>query len=126
MMIVGNRWIDINWQQFSSTKLDAVAIEDRWKQDIDVPVQPLPHSLAGCRSSSLKSAQCFGQMLDDGCRLQMDAFALDENGNLTPARERQKLRCLVHSLLKAHVAEREWLTRQAQHQSDLVCWKRMR
>src|SRR5258705_9378910 len=65
-------------------------------------------------------------MLDDGCRLEIDALTVDQNRDLSPAGKRQKLRRLVHPFLKAHIAEREWLARQPQHQGHLVRRKRMR
>src|SRR5437016_6377084 len=99
-MVVRDRGINTDRQQFSLAEQNGVAAKDRWKQDVDVPVQPLPHGLARCRISAPKSAQCFGQMLDDGRRLKMDASAVDKNRDLAPAGKCQELWCLVHSLLK--------------------------
>src|ERR1044072_5911165 len=98
-MIVGNHRIDIDREQFSLTKLDAIAIPDRWKQDIDAPVQPLPHGLARGRIGPLRSAERLGQVLNNGRRLEMHALAVNENRNLAPTGQRQKLWRLVHSLL---------------------------
>src|SRR4051812_2930618 len=105
-MIVCNHWIDTNRQQFSLAELDAIAVPDRWIQAVQVPVQPLSHSLARRRIRSLKSVQGLGQMLNDGGRLKVNASAVKENRDLTPAGKRHELWCLVHFLLKAHVPER--------------------
>jgi hypothetical protein len=48
-------------------------------------------------------------MFDNGRRLDVGAFTVDENRNLTPARICQKFRRLVHAVLKADIAERERL-----------------
>jgi ABC-type transport system involved in cytochrome bd biosynthesis fused ATPase/permease subunit len=56
-----------------------------WKQGIDIPVQPFSDGLARRNIGSLEPAERLCQMLDDGRRLQVDASAIDENRDLTPA-----------------------------------------
>jgi hypothetical protein len=88
-MVIGDRRLNADWKKFLLTEVNTVAIEDRWKQDIDAPVQPLPHSLARRGIGALELVQRLGQMLDDGCRLEVDAFVVDENRDL-PHRESAK------------------------------------
>jgi hypothetical protein len=125
-MVLGNRRLDMNWQEPSLAELNAIAIPDRRKQRIDVPVQPLANGLAGSRIGALEPAERLGQMLDDGCRLQVNAFAVDQNRDLPPTGKRLKFRRLVHPPLEAHITKGERLARQVQHQRDFVRRERMR
>src|SRR4051812_10684240 len=65
-------------------------------------------------------------MLDDGCRLQVNASVVDQNRDLPPAGKRLKFRRLVHPLLEAHIAKGERLTRRVQHQRYFIRRERMR
>src|ERR1700722_4942023 len=125
-MVVGDDRIRADRQKVSLSELNAVAVEDRRKQRVDVPVQPFPHQLACRRIRSLESAERLGQMLDNGRRLEVDSTVVDQHRDLTPARERQKFRRLVHPPLEADITERKWRARQAQHQRHLVGRQRMR
>src|SRR6266404_1441246 len=125
-MIFGDHRIDVDWQQVSLTELNGVAIEDRWKQHVDVPVQPLAHGLARRRIGPPKPIECLGQMLNDGRRLKVGSTVVDQNRHLAPARQRQEFGRLVHILLVAYVAKRKRCAGQAQHQCYLVGRKRMR
>lgn len=125
-MVVGDHRIHTDRQKVSLSELNAVAVEDRRKQCVDVPVQPFPHPLACRRIGSLEPVERLGQMLDNGRRLEVDSTVVDQHRDLAPAGKRQKLRCLVHPLLEADIAEREWRTRQAQRQRHLVGRQRMR
>ena len=55
------------------------------EEDIDAPVQPLPHRLARRRITALEAPQRLGQMLDDGGRLDHGAIAIDQDRDLSPA-----------------------------------------
>lgn len=48
-MVFGNHRLDSHWKKFPFAELNAVAAKDGREQDIDVPVQPIPHNLACCR-----------------------------------------------------------------------------
>src|SRR5690349_21276307 len=100
--------------------MDAVAIEDRRKQGVDFPMQPFTHPLARPGIAPLEPAQYLSQMLDDRRCLKMDPAVVEQDRNLPPTRQRQKLRRLVHALLEADVAKREWLVRHVQHERHLV------
>jgi hypothetical protein len=73
------------------TELNAVAVETRRKQNIDVPMQPFPDDLACRRICTLKSAKRLGQMLDDGGRLEVDTAAVEQNRNLPPGGKAPKI-----------------------------------
>ena len=88
-MVVGNRRLYVDGQQFPLTKLNPVAAEDRRKQRINVPIQPFPHGLARRLVGTLESAEHLSQMLNNGRRLQVHVHAVEQNRNLTPA-ERAK------------------------------------
>src|SRR5260370_41940456 len=102
-MVIGDRRLDADRQQFSLAQLNAVAVPYRWKQDIDFPVQPFTHGLARRGGVALKSSERLRQMLDDGCRLDTDSPVIDQDRNLPPAGERLKRCRLVRAFLEAHV-----------------------
>src|SRR5256885_300458 len=119
-MVVGYRRLDADRQQVALAQLNAIAVEYRWKQDIDFPVEPFAHELARRGGDALKSSERLRQVLDDGCRLNTDAAVIDQNRNLPPAGQRLKLRGLVGTFLEAHVPERERLARHMQHESHFI------
>src|SRR4029077_8908370 len=63
-IVVGDRRLDADGKKFIAAELDAVAVEDRWKQRVDVPVQPLAHALARRGMGSLEAAERPGTVLD--------------------------------------------------------------
>jgi hypothetical protein len=104
-MIISNSWLDADGQQLLPAKLNAIAVEDRRKQDVDLPVQPFADELAGGCLVALELSKRIGQMFYDGRRLQSGVSIIEQNRNLPLARQRTKLRRLMNAFLKAHVSE---------------------
>ena len=65
-------------------------------------------------------------MFDNRRRLDMDAVAVEQHRHVAPAGKRQEFGRPVHSLLEAHIAERERRARQAQHERNFVGRERVR